>query len=920
MSSETTSAAPAAREHFWVWRMIIGFFAGIWQLIHGVLIYILLLGIGVSLAASWLTSQDNADPSTWRVSQYLSSLGQNLLVAAGVFGLLAFVAFVAWRADTTKQMWEQDKRSEMERIRTEEQRLRNVEDVESGTTTAISKREGSIALDAYGPIQMPTLKPRDCVVDFVDTAYQERDADSQAHEILRAIANRAGEGESIIGENIVGICVVGHHNSGKSRLLWEALSHHLPELQAWRFLPWPLSEDRQFPIEMMKGQRVVVLVDRLEKYAASADPRVSRRLNRLAQQFADAKIPLIVIATHRGADRKVPEALDGLLASLETIELSPISPEQATKLEADLQRRGMRAHTFDGITPGSIVEGRATEADYEHLSPDAQQVMKVLRLFASVGIGNGDAYVTKARVCAVASALFDMPHLRWRSATDELIAKDLVEGSLVAPAYERVISAMSDDVLDIVSDYPLGGKDIMELEDWPLLHEVFKEMHDAAALVALGVAWKDSRLPLLNPGAPSNLDNLVRSADCFRTALEIQYRGDKEANPSAWALVELYLADVLSDQNFYMQTTAHSPTRLETLQESATSYQAALEHFTHDNDPETWLSVTSSLAVTLNEQAKFLEGATKTARLDEARRLGDSALAAIGTQTSPDITRAVKNALANISLDCAQVAATPEEAAKLEAEAYEFASAALRVLQDSDPETRDKDSLALAQTTLGRIIRFQASLVTGEARSNLLKQVEALLHEALNALPEASAETIQTQMWTQSVLAETLLQHARGAATMTETQERLTEAEQLCRDVMSTVAAQRQPESLAWIQGVYAGVLAHQAASAEKAMQEALLGEAWEYCAVALDVPNKESVPEDWAGTRFTAAALALHIARFLGEQQDDEACSTLDQARQYLTDALGVYSRPAYFDEQRQALALHEEIIVAAKELACSV
>jgi hypothetical protein len=713
---------------------------------------------------------------------------------------------------------------------------------------------------------------------------------------------------------------VGQHNSGKSRLVWEALSHHLPELQAWRFLPWPLSEDRQFPIELMKGQRVVVLVDRLEKYAAAADPRVTRRLNRLSQQFADAKIPLIVIATHRGADRKVPEELDGLLASLETIELPPISPEQAEKLEADLQRRGMRAHTFDEITPGSIVEGRATEADYEHLSPDAQQVMKVLRLFASVGISNGDVYVTKDRVRAVANALFDMPHLRWRSATDELIAKDLVEGRLVAPSYDRVISAISDDVLDIVSDYPLGGKDIMEVEDWPLLHEVFKDRHDAEALVALGVAWKDSRLPLLNLGAPSNLDNLVRAADCFRTALEIQYQGDKEANPSAWALVELYLAEALTDQHIYMQTTAQSPTRLETLQESATAYQAALEYFTFDNDPETWVSVASSLAFTLSEQAKFLDGAAMTARLDEARRLGESALAATGTQTSPDITRTVKTVLANISLDCAQVAATPEEAVKWEAEAYEFASSALRVLQDSDPETVDSGTLAFARTTLGRIMRFQASLMTGEARANMLKRVEALLHEALNALPEASVETVQAQMWTRSVLAEALLQHARMAASTTETQERLAESEQLCRDVMGTVAAQRDAEALAWMQGVYAGVLAQQAASAEKAQQEALLSEAWENCAVALDIPNQESVPEDWAGTRFIAAALALQIARFLGEQQDDEACSTLDQARQYLTDALGVYDRPAYFDEQQQALALHEEIKQSAKALGCSV
>jgi len=929
MQRETSSAVLVAdtsghtvpgpvRERLWVWSISVGFFARIWKLIQGVLIYIFLLGIGVSLAVSWLTSQDNVDPSTWRMAQYLASMGQNLLVAAGVFGILPFVIFVAWRADKTQQKWKQ----ETDEIRAKEQRRRSLEEQETVTIKAMAKREGSIALDAYVPIPMSTLKARDCAVDFVEIAYQERDADIRARGILRELANRAVGGESSkgsIGKNVVGICVVGPHNSGKSRLVWEALAHLLPELQAWTFLQWPTSEDRPFPIDTMKGQRVIVLLDRLEDYAASLDPRVSRRLSRLQQRFADATIPLIVIATYRGADPKVPKKLDGLLTSLEMIELPPISPEQAKNLEDDLRSRGIRWYKFDEVTPGSIVVGPATDVDYGQLPEDARQVLKVLRLFDSAGISNGPVYVTKARACAVASALFDMPHLRWRSATDDLLDKRLVEGRLVPPSYERVIYATSSDVLDLVSDHTFGDKDVMQVEDWPQLYHVLQDTRDAEAMVALGLAWRDSPLPLIDPSAPTKLDNLKWAADCFRTALAIRSSGDKEADPPAWALVEWYLAGVLLNQNFYMQTTAQSPTRLEVLQESGTAYQAALGHFTPDNDRESWISLTSSLALAFNEQAKYLEGAAKTTRLEEARRLGDSALAGTGEQTPPEITREVKTALATVALDRAQVAATPEEAARLEAEAHEFANAALRALQDSDPTTQDKDAVAFAQTSLGRIMRFQASLTTGEARANMLTRLETLLHEALDALPEASPETIETQTWTQSVLAETLLQHARLAATTTEAQQYLTEAEKLCRDVMGTVAVQRVPESLAWILGVCAGVLERQVAFTEKATQEALLREAWEYCEVALEVPNKESVPEDWAGTRFTAASLALHFARFLGERQNSEACSRLGRARRYLTDALAVYSRPAYIDEHQQTLALHEEIEQSAKALGCA-
>jgi hypothetical protein len=54
-------------------------------------------------------------------------------------------------------------------------------------------------------------------------------------------------------------------------------------------------------------------------------------------------------------------------------------------------------------------------------------------------------------------------------------------------------------------------------------------------------------------------------------------------------------------------------------------------------------------------------------------------------------------------------------------------------------------------------------------------------------------------------------------------------------------------------------------------------------------------------------------------ERQDDESGSYLDQARQYVADALSIYSRPAYEDEHQQALRLREVIELTAQSLRSS-
>ena len=121
------------------------------------------------------------------------------------------------------------------------------------------------------------------------------------------------------------------------------------------------------------------------------------------------------------------------------------------------------------------------------------------------------------------------------------------------PSYERVISAKSRDALSSVSDYPLGGEQHnMEMEDWPLLYEVFKQQMDSEAIVALGSAWWNSDLPFRagEAGWPTKLDYLKRAAACFRTVLALRSAQPPD-DPQERALVQWYLAEVLLGHNAY---------------------------------------------------------------------------------------------------------------------------------------------------------------------------------------------------------------------------------------------------------------------------------------------------------------------------------------------------------------------------------
>jgi hypothetical protein len=918
LDKKGADAESSNRKRSRLWQAIVAFFAWIWSLIVKLWqgIYGKLIAVLVAVLIAVAQGQNSIDPRNWSVSlQYLSVTRDNLPVDAGVIGAVAFLAFVSWRASKLQQKWtaSDDKQARKE-AKDEEFRMQAEASMKARLARATDRE--------YDPQPIRDLEPGACGVDFVDSYYIQRAADAKALEALSHLADLARPRDAASRESI-GICVLGPHNSGKSRLVWQALqSMKEGPLSTWTFVVWPPSPQERFHVEgeNIGKRRFIILLNKLERYADNTNPRVTRWLNGIRRTFADANVPLIVIATCRQETENLTKNLPMLWDSLDKIDLEPepITRVQADRLRADLQAHGYEQYEFDPDSPwpGSIVHGLVTPDDYHALPKHAQQVLKVLKLFASVGIGTdgGAPYVTKARVCAVADALFDTPRLRWRDATDRLLSQRMVEW---APILERAIFSRGG-VLDVV-DYPLRGSTdaLMEMEDWPELYQVFKETGDAEAMVALGQAWSSSQLPRRNfPNGPTKLEYTARAADCFRSALDMRYRRDKESDPFTWARTEWFLADALDAQYDWMVSTDQQPSRVEVLQEAATAYQEALTYFDKDLDSDSWISLTTSLGYVLSEQANFMEPEAAAARLEEAEKLETTAADALTPDTRPDLAAWVRTTQALTYLSHARRATESKAVAELEDKASASARKAL-----SQPEALSKAVRGIAQITLGWVIRMQASLKTGEERATLLSEAVKKLREALDTVSDDSEQSAETRSSVQIALVGTLLQHARLVATTPEAGKELQEARQLCEALLDTPL---NPDYLAGVQGTYAGVLARLAETpgSNRDARDALLSTAFDYCSRAYRTPNRQSEPDDWAETRYAFADVALQSARFEGEEDRESACNALALALPFLDEAFDVYqdNAPAFFGERQQALDLRKSVEQFAHELNCLV
>ena len=200
----------------------------------------------------------------------------------------------------------------------------------------------------------------------------------------------------------------------------------------------------------------------------------------------------------------------------------------------------------------------------------------------------------------------------------------------------------------------------------------------------------------------------------------------------------------------------------------------------------------------------------------------------------------------------------------------------------------------------------------------MLKQCEETLRHVVDVLPAAEDVTVDTWIWVHALLADILLQLARLAPSQAEIQHYLGEAQLLCDEVEASPGMRNLAETVAWVQGVRGGVLVHQAQHASDAERETLLLDADRQCTAAMDVSNRESAPEDWAGARHNFALLTLEYARHIEKADEESACSVLDMGRTVLSEALEVYAAPLFAAEYQQALALRERIEQYATQLKC--
>src|SRR5215469_16686174 len=220
----------APREKPRLWRDIIRMLARLSDLLSGLAIQVVILGIGVSLVVSWLTSQGNFDPSTWLVSRYLNSLGQHLFVAVGVLGILGSIAFITSRAASTQKswddannawekeqaQWEGRKAAWEKRIDDENVEKRREEKRNAATELAVARgmaTTSNIEAMGYTKVPLSELQYWYCDVESDVTTYIPREADTRAFQALvdsaQYLPNERPSGK-------FGIYVVGRHGIGKS--------------------------------------------------------------------------------------------------------------------------------------------------------------------------------------------------------------------------------------------------------------------------------------------------------------------------------------------------------------------------------------------------------------------------------------------------------------------------------------------------------------------------------------------------------------------------------------------------------------------------------------------------------------------------------------------------------------------------------
>jgi tetratricopeptide (TPR) repeat protein len=711
------------------------------------------------------------------------------------------------------------------------------------------------------------------VSNYLESFYLYRVADPDAREALRLLARRKSD------DGPLGICIVGPAMLGKTRLAWEAIQAELPE---WTLLRWPLEGRPPLDFASLRGERVVLWLDDLHKYA---NFNLAATINDLPRRLTQVGVRFVIVATCRDGDETALASI-GLGPLLDRlIEISPIevSDGDVAWHSAALKYRGVKLllDEFDG-TPGSIILGaqRMREESYPALPRSARRILWAMKLLRSAGI-----YVYPLeRVRAAVQDVFRLEPAEWKHACKALEKAGFLRVEKL-PGGRQALVPVADLYLDaIVPNFSAPGAHISE--GWPELEKSLAQRQDADALNQLGLAFLE-----LDVG--SLLTNAQHAEACFRAALAAYQRRNARAS---WAIarrnlglaywsqaqaaegteralllaqaVDTYrlawrvgvwenipLHGALTQQSMgaalnRRAALAQASEREKLLAESITAYREALLIYERTRARDDWAITQQNLGAALSDQARLEEGERQAALLAQAVDAYRAALTVYTREETPGDWALTQNNLGLALMQQAAIAAWDQQAALLQ-EALVCHQAALDMMnQEVTP-----GGWALTQVNLGNVLRRQAGLAACDERAALLERALAAYRAALtiytpDCLPDDWAMT-------QNNLGNAL----RDQAVLLEGKERL--------------------------------ALLRQAAAAHQA---------------ALTIYTRDYAPIEWAGTHLNLAQAHLSRAQSLKGGQREKA-KPLAEAAACADHALVVFTPDLAPTYHAQAQRLRDEI-----------
>lgn len=750
------------------------------------------------------------------------------------------------------------------------------------------------------------LDPRDCGLEkYVDSVYLRRrdaetggDADAAAREALRqatistaVIPDTEAEADA---EKSIGICIFGRPLAGKRRLAWEAMQEVVPR---WTLVKWPYKPMRPFDLAALRGRSVVLWLDNLSKYVGFGQaPTISD----LPHQFAEAGIPLVIVATCRyGQDKIEAERHFGsMLTHLTPISPTDISDEEANELLLAFDKVGFPAdlEEFDGA-PGSLLLGVAHMRDqiYPRLRDSAKRLLHTLKLLHSAGITTYPAPRTRA----VAKEVFRLPRWRWEAARDALILAGFIRLGPLEADGEHGLEPIAEVYLDrAVKNYPALRTAITD--DWPKLQDSLTAQRDAQALISLGNAFTGLHVGAATKHADDLRPNYQRAEACFRAALEVY---DRESFPKEWASAQYGLGRAYRNHAELMLGVER--TRLLTASQHA--FAATLEVFTRESFPLACAQTQGLLGVTLKEQAKQAAGGERIRLLHEAEATLRTPLDWITKESAPNVWQVLQSDLAVVLGELADIA-TAEERRKLLTEAVEALRASLSVIS----KARNPGDWAIRWNNVGVALQKLSRQTEGGEQIQLLQEAEAAFRAALDVHREQLDPDNLAGF--QSNLGSNLLSQA-GRASGIERVRLIGDAEEAFLAVLDLYTREREPIGWANAQSNLGGLYRMRADDTPQLEQRNFLYMAEEAYRAALEVRKRDTEPWWWASIQEQLARVHLQLA--FAEMAVN--CAELRQARQYVGEALSVFDADAAPVDHERASGLYSQIEQAMLQHDCA-